>query len=142
MIHGTITKIQFAVLGGLIAIASALMGGAIGSLVTLEVAKEGPAGQAGAPGPQGPKGDTGEPGPVGPRGSTGPQGATGPAGPRGATGLQGPAGDTTTSTARLYISDIYDWPYNCRWPKAEDITVTEGSGTWAYDRTVRVISCG
>jgi hypothetical protein len=43
--------------------------------------RQGPKGDAGAPGPQGPKGDTGAAGPTGPVGPTGPPGPQGEQGP-------------------------------------------------------------
>tara|TARA_R110002072_G_scaffold1598_3_gene13566 strand:+ start:23113 stop:24627 length:1515 start_codon:yes stop_codon:yes gene_type:complete len=65
----------------------------------------GPAGPAGAIGPQGPagiQGETGATGPAGPQGETGAIGATGPQGETGATGAtgpQGPAGAAADTTA-------------------------------------------
>jgi len=53
---------------------------------------QGPAGPAGATGPQGEPGPKGATGATGPTGPPGPTGGTGPAGPPGGTGPAGPAG--------------------------------------------------
>jgi len=58
------------------------------------VGPAGPAGATGPEGPVGPSGATGPEGPVGPSGATGPEGPVGPSGATGPEGPVGPAGAT------------------------------------------------
>lgn len=89
------------------ALASALLGGGVGAVVTLQVAKEGPQGIQGIAGPPGVRGPAGSPGAPGEPGITG---ARGPAGPR---GLPGPPGPEGTIAGDLSTDDLSDWPWEC-----------------------------
>jgi hypothetical protein len=83
---------------GIVAVASALVGGfLIGTAQTGCGSVEGTAcaGDTCEPGPPGPQGERGEQGPMGftgMAGPTGPKGATGEPGPQGPMGIQGPQG--------------------------------------------------
>jgi hypothetical protein len=77
----------------------------------------GPAGPAGATGPQGPKGDTGATGSTGPQGPAGATGSTGPQGPTGATGSQGSpgVGIPTGGATGTVLTKVNATDYNTTW---------------------------
>lgn len=124
----------FASLTVVIALVAALLGGVVGTVVTLQVAKQGPVGATGEQGPQGEPGKNGV-------GVPGPQGPPGTGGPSGPPGPPGPQGDTNVS-----LSDISGWPSDCPFPRVRYLNDTPqgievGPIQWSNDRRYKIILC-
>lgn len=133
-----------------IAVIAAILGGGIGAISTLVMAKpiinkiEGEKGETGPAGAsaydiavsEGFEGTEREwlASLEGPRGKTGNNGDTGPAGPTGATGAQGVAGKDGKVTD---LSSIPGWPSGCNSPKITSITVPVNG----VDTPLSVLSC-
>jgi len=115
------------------ALVAALLGGGIGSAITLQVAKQGPQGEQGIAGERGAAGERGEPGLPGKPGVAGKQGPRGEQGLPGLPGPRGLPGESGVDSVRL--TDIQGWPYGCRFPSVDYVQIEE------YGFPTGIITC-
>lgn len=111
----------FAFLGGLV--------GLIGGIAVAKPVMQRIEGIQGPVGPVGPQGEQGERGPAGPQGVKGDKGNTGD------TGLQGPAGQDGVVSS---LSAVPGWPANCASPSVKTVTVQINGA----DTNIQALVCG
>ena len=122
------------------AVLASLVGGGVGSAVTMALAKEGPVGPAGAAGMDGAAGMTGPRGPTGLQGEpgeSGEPGAQGLVGLRGVPGPMGPAADL----GDLRLTMISGWPLSCSIPRVSRISIPAPAGSIWGASSYSVLTC-